>query len=178
LKAQRVYLTPVEPSDGPELWDVVERTRKSLERWLPWVPYNTTPAASQRYSESCARDWDSGRALRFGIRDGASDQLLGIVGLDNCVHVHRNCDLGYWLLANACGCGLMHEAVELCLRFAFAEVGFERVRCAAATDNHRSLNVIKRAAFQFEGVARRAEFVGGRWVDHAVFSRLATDGPM
>jgi ribosomal-protein-serine acetyltransferase len=176
LRNQRIVLTPVEPADGPELWEVLERSRATLQRWLPWVPYNTTLAASQRYAESCSADWDSGRALRFGIRDGLSGQLLGIVGLDNCVHVHRNCDLGYWLRDDACGRGIMTEAVGTCLKFAYLDVGLERVRCAAATSNHRSLAVIARAGFHFEGVARRAEFVDGRWVDHAVFARLATDG--
>jgi len=54
-------------------------------------------------------------------------------------------------------------------------MGARRVRCAAATDNYASLRVIARLGFRFEGISRQAEFVGGRWVDHAVFSRLSTD---
>jgi ribosomal-protein-serine acetyltransferase len=29
--------------------------------------------------------------------------------------------------------------------------------------------------FRFEGVAREAEFVASRWLDHAVFAKLETD---
>ena len=32
-----------------------------------------------------------------------------------------------------------------------------------------------RLEFKPEGIARQAEFVAGRWVDHAVFSKLSTD---
>jgi ribosomal-protein-serine acetyltransferase len=35
--------------------------------------------------------------------------------------------------------------------------------------------VIGRLGFKPEGIARQAEFVSSRWVDHAVFSRLSTD---
>ena len=59
--------------------------------------------------------------------------------------------------------------------FALERLGVHRVRCAAATDNYSSLRVIARLGFRFEGIARQAEFVGGRWVDHAVFARLSTD---
>jgi ribosomal-protein-serine acetyltransferase len=83
--------------------------------------------------------------------------------------------LGYWLRVDACGQGLMVEAARACVDFALYRLGTHRIRCAAATDNHKSLRVITQLAFHFEGVARQAEFVDSRWVDHAVFSRLASD---
>jgi len=69
----------------------------------------------------------------------------------------------------------MSEAAGACVRFAFARVGVHRIRCAAATGNQPSLAVIGRLGFKPEGVARQAEFVASRWVDHAVFSKLSTD---
>lgn len=170
-----VHLNAIDPADGPALWRAVEASRPELEVWLPWVPYNISVASSQRYAESCAEDWDLGRSLRFGIRANHNAHLLGIVSLDNCVHLHRNCDLGYWLDTSAVGRGLMTQAATLCLDFAFRSLGMRRVRCAVAQDNQRSLGVVSRLGFQLEGVARQAEYVGGRWVNHSVFSRLDTD---
>lgn len=175
VQTERVLLTPIDPADGPELWTVVEQSRWHLERWLPWVPFNSTPEASQRYAEACASDWDAGRAVRFGIRDRGTLSLLGIIGLDSCVHLHRSCELGYWLRLDATGRGLMAEAAKASVDFAIERLGVHRVRCAAATDNYGSLRVIARLGFRFEGISRQAEFVGGRWVDHAVFARLSTD---
>lgn len=175
IETLRVTLTPIDPADGPELWTVVDESRWHLERWLPWVPFNNTPDASQRYAEACAADWDAGRAIRFGIRDRVSQALLGVVGLDSCVHLHRSCELGYWLRLDATGRGLMTEAALACADFALERLGVHRIRCAAATDNYGSLRVISRLGFRFEGLARQAEFVGGRWVDHAVFAKLSTD---
>ncbi|HET9960438.1 MAG TPA: GNAT family protein [Polyangiaceae bacterium] len=175
IETPRTWLLPIEFNDGPELWDAVEGSRWHLERWLPWVPFNNTRDASMRYTEACALDWDAGRALRFAIRDRSQRSLLGVVGLDSCVHLHRACELGYWLRRDVTGKGLMTEAARAAVEFAFSKVGIHRVRCAAATDNVASLRVIMRLGFRFEGIARQAEFVGSRWLDHALFARLSTD---
>ena len=175
LETPRTLLTPIDGPDGQELWEAVDGSRWHLERWLPWVPYNNTPEASLRYAEACAIDWDAGRALRFAIREKNSRNLLGVVGLDACVHLHRSCELGYWLRRDCVGRGLMTEAAGALIAFGFSRVGLHRIRCAAATDNLPSLRVIQRLGFHFEGIARQAELVGPRWLDHALFSRLATD---
>ncbi len=175
LRTERTLLTPIDAGDGPELWEVIEGSRAHLERWLPWVPFNNTPEASRRYATACASDWDAGRAVRFGIRDLESDALLGVVGLDSCVHLHLSCELGYWLRKDAAGRGIMSEAAGACIHFAFGRLGIHRIRCAAATGNRASLSVIARLGFRPEGIARQAEFVSAAWVDHAVFSKLSTD---
>lgn len=175
IETPRVLLMPVDVGDGPELWEAVDGSRWHLERWLPWVPFNATPEASLRYAEASAPDWDAGRAVRFAIRDRATRALLGVVGLDACIHLHRSCELGYWLRLEATGRGLMTEAAKACVDFAFGRMGLHRIRCAAATDNAPSLRVISRLGFRFEGIARQAEWVGSRWLDHALFARLSTD---
>jgi ribosomal-protein-serine acetyltransferase len=175
IETPRALLFPIEQADGADLWEAVEGSRWHLERWLPWVPFNNTPEASQRYAEACAADWDAGRALRFTVRDRQTRELFGVVGLDSCVHLHRSCELGYWLKQQATGRGMMTEAARACIDFALKRMGVHRIRCAAATDNFPSLRVISRLGFRFEGIARQAEFVGSRWLDHAVFGRLATD---
>lgn len=175
IETERLLLLPVDPSDGPELWFAVNGSRAFLQRWLPWVQFHTDPGASARFAEACAADWDQGRALRFVIRERSSRTLSGIVGLESCVHMHRSCELGYWLRREATGRGLMTEASNGCIDFAFRHMGTHRIRVAAATDNHPSLSVIGRLGFRFEGIARQAEWCDGRWLDHATFALLSTD---
>ncbi len=175
LQAGALVLTPVEPADGPALWRAVDSSRATLSPWLPWIAFNVDESSSQRFAESCARDWDQGRALRLAIRRSPAEPLLGVVSLENCVHLHRHCSLGYWLVESATGQGLMTLSARACLQFGFEDVGFHRIACAAATENQRSLNVIARLGFKPEGTAREAEFVGGRWVDHRLFALLSRD---
>jgi ribosomal-protein-serine acetyltransferase len=153
----------------------VEGSRAHLEPWLPWVPFNIDLDSSGRYAEASAADWDAARACRFAIRDRPTRRFLGVVGLEAFAHLHESVELGYWLRVDACGKGLMGEAGKVVLDWAFTAVNAHRVRVAAATDNHASLNVIRRLGFRFEGIARQAERCAGRWLDHAVFALIVTD---
>jgi ribosomal-protein-serine acetyltransferase len=175
LDTGRLILTPVDTSDARDLWAAVEASRAHLEPWLPWVPFNIDAEASFRYAEASAADWDNARACRLGIRDRIGRRLVGVVGLEAFAHLHQSVELGYWLRSDACGRGLMTEAARATVEWAFGSLQAHRVRVAAATDNHRSLGVIRRLGFRFEGLAREAERCHGRWLDHAVFALLSGD---
>jgi len=175
LETSRLILTPIDTSDARDLWAAVDASRAHLEPWLPWVPFNTDAEASFRYAEASANDWDNARACRFGLRDRIGRRLVGVVGLEAFAHLHQSVELGYWLRLDACGRGLMTEAARAVVDWAFGTLQAHRVRVAAATDNHRSLGVIARLGFRFEGLAREAERCHGRWLDHAVFALLSSD---
>jgi ribosomal-protein-serine acetyltransferase len=175
VETKRLQLFPLDATDTRELWSAVESSRPHLEPWLPWVPFNTDLDSSGRYAEASAADWDAARATRFSIRDRQSHRFLGVIGLESFAHLHESVELGYWLRVDSWGKGLMTEAGRGVLDWAFGSVNAHRVRVAAATDNHPSLAVIGRLGFRFEGIARQAERVNARWLDHAVFALLVTD---
>lgn len=175
IETPRLLLFPLDATDSRDLWTAVESSRPELEPWLPWVPYNIDLESSARYAEASASDWDAARACRFAIRDRQTRRFLGVIGLEAFAHLHENVELGYWLRTDGVGRGLMTEAGRAVLAWAFGPLNAHRVRVAAATDNHGSLGVIRRLGFRFEGIARQAERVSGRWLDHAVFALLVTD---
>jgi ribosomal-protein-serine acetyltransferase len=175
LDTERLVLTPVEPTDASDLWLAVDTSRAHLERWLPWVPFNTDPEASWRYCDASAVDWDHTRALRFAIRERMTRRFLGVIGLESLAHLHQSADLGYWLRVDGVRRGYMTEAARTILAWAFGPLNVHRIRVAAATGNEASLGVIRRLGFQFEGIAREAERCQGRWLDHALFALLASD---
>ena len=175
LETKRLLLSPLDATDTRDLWSAVESSRPQLEPWLPWVPFNVDLDSSGRYAEASASDWDAARATRFAIRDRATRRFLGVIGLESFAHLHESVELGYWLRVDSWGKGLMTEAGHGVLDWACGPVNAHRIRVAAATDNHPSLHVISRLGFRFEGIARQAERVSGRWLDHAVFALLVTD---
>lgn len=175
LETSRLIIHSLDATDTRDLWAAVEESRPHLEPWLPWVPFNVDLDSSGRYAEASAMDWDAARACRFAIRERSSKRFLGVIGLESFAHLHESVELGYWLRIDACGKGLMTEAGRAVLDWAFGPVNAHRVRVAAATDNHRSLSVIGRLGFRFEGIARQAERCHGRWLDHAVFALLVGD---
>lgn len=175
ITTARLLLTPLDGTDTRDFADAVDASRSHLEPWLPWVPFTVDADSAARYTEASAADWDASRACRFAVRERSTRRLVGIAGLEAIVHLHAATELGYWLARDVTGRGLMTEAARAVVEFAFQVVRAHRVRVAAATTNHASLAVIRRLGFHFEGVAREAERCQGRWLDHAIFSLLATD---
>ncbi len=173
----RLMLMPLDGAAAREMHEAITASRAELEPWLPWVPFTTDADSSLQYAEASAHDWDAGRASRFVIRDRATHVFLGITGVEAWQALHDSGDLGYWLRSSSQRHGYMTEAALATLHWAFETAGAHRIRVAAATDNHASLAVIRRCGFHFEGIARHAEFVAGRWLNHAVFGLLATDIP-
>ena len=47
VRTPRLVMPPVEADDGPDLWEAIDSCRRYLEPWLPWVPFNDSPEASQ-----------------------------------------------------------------------------------------------------------------------------------
>jgi ribosomal-protein-serine acetyltransferase len=175
ITSANLVMLPMDIDDAREFYDAVDSCREYLEPWLPWVPFQTDVGASIRFAQYCTNDWDAERALRWVIRERRSKRLIGVVSLETIIHLHLSCDLGYWIHREVNGRGWMTEAANATMVWAFQNLGIHRLRVAAATDNHPSLGVIRRLGFRFEGIARHAEFIAGRWVDHAVFARLVTD---
>ena len=112
LETSRLILSPVDPSDAHELWLAVESSRAHLEKWLPWVPFNTDADASYRYAEASANDWDHARACRFAIRERGGRRFLGVVGLESLAHLHQSAEIGYWLRVDGVGRGYMTESAR------------------------------------------------------------------
>ena len=175
LETPRLHLLPIDASDSADVWTAVDGSRRELEPWLPWVPFNVDAESSHRYCDASAHDWDNARACRFGIRDKKTRRFFGVVGLEAFAHLHQSVELGYWLRTDATGHGYMTEAARAVMGWAYSTLHAHRIRVAAATDNRASLAVIGRLGFRFEGIARQAERCNGRWLDHAVFALLVTD---
>ena len=82
-------------------------------------------------------------------------------------------ELGYSLDEAFWGRGIMGEAVEAVLAYAFAEMGLTMVSVATGKDNEKSRRVIEKAGFRYEGTERRSfRMYDGSFLDERVYSLL------
>ncbi|MCH2109443.1 MAG: GNAT family N-acetyltransferase [Polyangiaceae bacterium] len=175
LATQRLHISPLHKGICDEFLAAVAASRNSLEAWLPWAPHCRNYSGVRRYLEACEHDWQEQRAMRLGLFEKELGELIGAITLENISLHHRSADLGYWLREDATGQGLMTEGCEKILTYSFCDLNFHRLRCAAAEENEKSLQLIKNLGFLLEGKAREAEFLNGRWFSHQVFSLLEED---
>jgi ribosomal-protein-serine acetyltransferase len=169
------WLRLLEESDADEMFALTDRNRAHLAPWMPWLPGTRSPEDSLGFIRLTRRqiaDNDGWQAAI--IRD---DAIVGVVGYHRVDWGNRATSIGYWLSADAQGRGTITEAARALVDHAFGAWDLERVEIVAAVANARSRAIPERLGFTHEGVRRRAERVGGRWLDHAVYAMLAADWP-
>ena len=111
----------------------------------------------------------------WAVVDRRSRRVIGSVGLhEETRRDNANCRvLGYALGKEHWGKGLMTEAVQAVLRYAFETLCLEMVTVYHYPSNTRSKRVIEKCGFRYEGTLRRgtARF-DGQVLDNVSYSLL------
>jgi ribosomal-protein-serine acetyltransferase len=158
--------------DVEEIHALIERSRATLAQFMPWAAGSDLEGV-RAFRERAERERLAGEALHTVLDvDGA---IAGSVGAHSIDQANRSCEIGYWLGDGFGGRGLATAAVRAFVDQAFGSWGFIRVEIQAATENVRSIALAERLGFTREGVRRRAEVVGDRVVDLALYSLVSDD---
>ncbi|MGN6464031.1 MAG: GNAT family N-acetyltransferase [Rhizobiaceae bacterium] len=179
LKGRRVTLRMPVTSDYAAWAALREASRSFLEPWEPrWAPDELERQAwrsrIQRYREDYAR----GSALPFFIFVNQGASLAGGITLGNIRHgVSQSAQIGYWVGEKHAGKGLMLEAVNLVIPYAFDTLGLHRIEAACIPGNRRSIRVLEKARFTREGLLRSYLRINGSWQDHYLYALIASDFP-
>jgi ribosomal-protein-serine acetyltransferase len=101
--------------------------------------------------------------------------MCGVCGFHPFDITNKIGGIGYWLSRAYSGKGIMTLSVKALVEVGFRDYGLNRIEITCATGNARSRAIPERLEFKFEGVLREREFLYGRYVDHAIYSMLASE---
>jgi len=165
----------------PRTGDGVRYARYYAENCDFLQPYSPRFDASM-FAE---RDWEAsipiiqqqfanGQAARFCLFLG--DEMAGVA---NLTQISRDpsysCTLGYTLCERHQGKGLMYEALQAIVQYAFDRRHLHRIQANYMPHNRRSGDLLRRLGFHVEGYARDYLLIDGRWEDHVLTSLTNTD---
>lgn len=116
---------------------------------------------------------DSKREFSFGIFELGTNNLIGHIALYAVKRLpYSSAFVGYAMDEIYVGKGIVTEAVELVVRFAFEQIGLHRVEAYVSTQNNASIRVLEKSGFQREGLLRKLLYINGEWVDHYMYACL------
>jgi ribosomal-protein-serine acetyltransferase len=101
--------------------------------------------------------------------------VIGRIGIHNINFQNKNASIGYWLIKNAQGKGIISKATRSLITYSFQTLGLNRIEIRAATDNKRSQSIPERLGMLKEGTLREAELVNGKFLDLEVYSVLSKE---
>ena len=162
-----VVLRPWRLEDAPAV--AAACSDPEIPRWIPFVPAPYTEADAVTYIQGCIDAGESRHA--FAIVDPGNGRLYG--SIDMGVNAMRTGHVGYWVARDARGRGVCTDALGRLCRFAFEELGLERLELLTDPDNAASQRVAEKVGFRREGVLRsHLLHSDGRRRDSVMFSLL------
>jgi len=153
-----------------DLFHAVMDNHNHLAQFLPWVAKMESVNDYTNYLRNCVLDRVDGKELSYNIfRHG---RLVGRIGFNAIDNNNNHTAIGYWLIEDAQGEGIITKGCTKLLELAFTKLNLNRVEILCATENTRSAAIPKRLGFTKEGVLRQVEKIGNRYLDLQVFSIL------
>lgn len=170
LKGERILLREYRSEDFSAIsaWINDEATT----RWMStrfWPPQ--TAVDVQEYLSRMLQS--SPNAYNFVIADLADESYIGQLDMFRVDWRLRQGEIGL-LIAHAekRGQGFGQEALRLFERFAFQNLGLERLELEVCMENAPALGCYQKAGFTLEGVKRHAYWADGRFGDVGLLSML------
>jgi ribosomal-protein-serine acetyltransferase len=167
--------------DDRELFALTDANRGDLRQWLPWLDSIERVDDTRRFiattQQQFAHEEGFVAAICYGSKSSLLEQrrIVGTIGLNWIDRANRIGYIGYWLAPSHRGCGIMSASCQSLIDYAFSSLYLNRLVIACACENHRSRAIPERLGFKYEGVARDAEWLYDRFVDHHVYSLLARE---
>lgn len=156
-----------------ELYELVTANHQYLRTWLPWLDVNRSEANTLAFLRFVIEQYESGHGPQYLIF--VDSVLCGMCGFHPLDTRNRIGGIGYWLGESHCGKGIMTRCVRGLLELGYGEYNLNRIEIACATENVKSRAIPERLGFKLEGIMRQNEYLYDRYVDHAVYSMLASE---
>jgi RimJ/RimL family protein N-acetyltransferase len=168
LRGDRAVLRPLQRTDLPRLWELVEDFEVAvLSSPGPVVPHSLAEFEAGFDEEVAQPQKDH---VSFAVEvDG---ELIGEGGFHRIDHFNRSCELGIAIGRDHWGKGFGQDAVRTLVDYAFEHLNMNRVGLYVLADDPRAVGAYRKAGFVEEGRIRQHAFVRGRYEDELVMSVL------
>ncbi len=98
--------------------------------------------------------------------------FYGAGGLNNLNKEHKKAEIGFWLLKDYWGQGIMTEVMPFICEFGFNKLGLHRIEGLVETENLNCKNAMKKLDFILEGTMQNCEIKNGKFISLHIYAKL------
>jgi RimJ/RimL family protein N-acetyltransferase len=147
IETDRLFLRPLRSNDGPEI--AAKINSYEISKNLARVPYPYTLADAEDFLH-WTESLDHRSAFRVIALKQQPDDLIGLISYD-WMEEKQRAELGYWLVQQHWGKGLMTEAARAMVDLAFTQSGLNSLSSCYFNENPASGKVLANAGFSVSG---------------------------
>jgi ribosomal-protein-alanine N-acetyltransferase len=172
IKTDRLLLRQINNDDVNEIF--ILRSDERVMRYIDKAPAQSLDDAYEFITRITELE-NSKDAVTWGIALKDEPRLIGTICLWHIQKEHYRAEVGYNLLPDYWGKGIMHEAIKEVIDYGFNVMKLHSIEANVNPSNAASIKLLKRNKFKREAYYKENFYFNGKFLDTAIYSLLITD---
>ncbi len=176
LRTGGIGIRPIRLRDARAIERELIEGRSWMREWEATSPRGTAGFDTRGSIRALQQSARSGQGLPFVIEvDGEVAGQLNVTAIS--YGSLSSATIGYWIAERYAGRGATPTAVALATDHCFEALGLHRMEICIRPENAKSLRVVEKLGFRYEGLKRRYIHIDGDWRDHFCFGLVTEEVP-
>lgn len=163
FETEHLIIRPMRMFDAFDMYEYARMPETST--FLTWGPH-TDIEYTKNYLAFVISKYKAGEFYDWAVTlKGEENKMIGTCGFSRIDFSNDVGEIGYVINPDFQGNGYATEAVRAIMRFGFEKLDFNRIEAKFIIGNDASLAVMQKCGMQYEGMARGAMLIKGRYRD-------------
>lgn len=154
LTTERLTLRQLEVNDEQEIFTL--RSDREINKYLGRKMANTIDDA-RNFINSVNENINKNNSVYWAITFSGKNRLIGTICLFSFSDENDKCEIGYELLTDFQGQGIMKEALGKVIEYAFNSINVQKIQAFFHKDNQRSKTLLEKLSFKDSNEPDRTE---------------------
>ena len=176
LQSGGIGIRPIRLRDARPIERELIEGRSWMREWEATSPRGALSFDTRASIRALQQNARNGQGLPFVVEvDG---RLAGQLNVTSIAYGSlSSATIGYWIAERFAGRGATPTAVALATDHCFTALGLHRMEICIRPENTKSLRVVEKLGFRYEGLKRRYIHINGDWRDHFCFGLVTEEVP-
>jgi ribosomal-protein-alanine N-acetyltransferase len=172
LSTERLSLRQINVKDAEHIFSL-----RSDEKVMQFIdrPRAVTIEDALQLIQKINNSLEAEDGITWGMALKNNKSLVGTIGFWRIEKEHYRAEIGYLLHPSLQGKGIMQEALNAVLDYAFKIMKLHSVMANVNPENLASIKLLERNNFTREGYFKESYFFNGRFLDSAIYSLLTIE---
>ncbi|WP_281298740.1 GNAT family N-acetyltransferase [Flavobacterium limnophilum] len=171
LETERLHLRRLVKEDVNEVFAL--RSDKEVMKYIPRPQVKTEEDALEHISMIDAKI-ENNEGINWAITLKDNPKLIGIIGHYRIKPEHFRAEIGYMLLPEYHGKGIIVEAIKETVKYGFEIMKLHSIEAVIDPENLASERALQKSGFVKEAHLKENEYYEGRFLDTVIYSILNT----
>jgi RimJ/RimL family protein N-acetyltransferase len=156
MRFDHYQLRPIAATDGPGLFELIDRNRPRLEDFFAGtVAVTRTLKDTEEHVVNMIGKAEARTYFAFALVDANTDRMAGFVDVKSIDWKIPKAELGAFMDADYEGRGIASKALDAITRHCFGTLGMDKLLIRTHEGNTAARRVIEKNGYRLEGVVRR-----------------------